>query len=252
MSRSGGDSIAAIVVGEAGPSESRDILATIAAPPDADHAGGIQVLDDLLLIPFANRNGRSYVRFYDLSVPTSPLFLGELMLEQAGAVRYAGHASNVAIARLADGRLLLLSGAHSTRAVEAFVTIESWTGGAVAVGEHGWRHAATLYREIEPGLQTIALLPQCDGTLFLAGARNSRIPPPAFGRDRLRLYRLGEADGGLPRFEEERAVHIRCDMCNFAAGAGPFITPHGRLVVYGAPHSDGKGVLTIEAFAERR
>lgn len=220
-----------------------EIVGRIPSPPEADHGGGIQLLGNLLVLPYEKRGEHAVVGFYDVSDPRAPKLVYELDRSE-GPFPYPGNASNAAIARLTDGRLLLVVGAHSSRSLDFYVSngLEPGTPG------FAMRFFAALQRQTSTTFQNTALVTQCDGTLFLVGGWNTRLLPPSGGADKIVWLQVSNGPDGLPVFEEKGRAHMDCGRCNFAAGVGPFVTGDGSIALYAVSHSDKDGALTVEEF----
>jgi hypothetical protein len=225
-------------------SDAVDLRATIASPPPLDHGGGIQALGRLLLVPYENKRDPAAVLIYDMTDPDAPRLVQRLDRSTARAPSKPTHASNVAAARLAGGRVLVVVGTHSTRVLDFYVT----DGADLSDPGLRWTLVATLFRRVATGMQGTALVTQCDGTLFFLGVANTRIPPPAGGRDKLYAYRLDAEPAGVPVLTPVVERRMDCAFCNFAAGAGPYVDAAGRLRLYAVPHVDRDGELVVEEF----
>lgn len=223
------------------------VVATIASPPDADHGGGIDVLDDLLFVPFEDRNERALVAIYDLAEPSDPRLVHEVDRTE-GPFPHPGNSASATAARLADGRILLIVGAHSSRSLDFYVS-NGPEPGAPGFAMH---YFASLQRHVPTGIQTTTLLTQCDGTLFLVGAWNTRLPPPSGGQDLLGWFRLDLDASGAPRLTETGRAHFDCWKCNFAAGAGVFVSDDGDVRLYAVAHDDLDGDVIVEEFVPAR
>lgn len=222
VSRSGSPSAVALL----GPS---GIVAEIRAPEGLTHAGGIQALGSVLAVPYEHKQGQSRVVLYDVADPVRPRILYELDRSDVPAPSEPGHASAVALTRLADGRLLMIVGVRSSSVLDIYVSNHA----DLAAPELRFIRVGTLEDAIEGRFQSHNLVTQCDGTLYLVGAYNTGFPAPALGRDRLRWYRLDTAwDGGVALVESGSRT-LDCRRCNFRAAAGVFVSGDGELVLYG-------------------
>ena len=242
VSRSGSPNAVAIL----GPS---GIVSEIRGPAGLTHAGGIQALGSVLAVPFEHKQGQSRVMLYDVTVPARPRILYELDRSDVPSPSAPGHASAVALARLADGRLLMIVGVRSSKVLDIYVS----NNADLASPGLAFTRVGTLEEAIEGRVQSHNLVTQCDGTLFLVGAYNTGFPAPALGHDRLRWYRLGTAwDGGVD-LVEAGSRKIDCRRCNFRAAAGVFVTGEGELVLYGIEHGGaGPGrTMSYEEFRSR-
>jgi hypothetical protein len=240
VSRSGSPNAVALV----GPS---GVVSEITGPQGLTHAGGIQVLGTVLAVPFEHKQGQSRVVLYDVADPARPRVLYELDRSDVPAPSEPGHASAVALSRLADGRLLMIVGVRSSKVLDIYVSNHADLG---APGLDFTR-VGTLQDAIDGRFQSHNLVTQCDGSLFLVGAYNTGFPAPALGHDRLRWYRLGTSRDGGVELIEAGTRRVDCRRCNFAAAAGVFVTGEGELVLYGIEHG-GSGPGRTMSYEEFR
>jgi len=187
----------------------------------------------VLAVPYEHKQGHSKVVLYDVADPLHPRIIYVLDRVDVPAPSAPGHASAVAIGRLADGRLLLIVGVRSSRVMDVYLSNQA------ELDRPGlsFERVATLAGAVEGRFQSQNLLTQCDGTLFLVGAYNSGFPGPRLGADMLRWYRLTEV-GGTIHLEEAGKRKVTCVYCNFGAAAGLYVAPGGELVLYGIEHRD--------------
>ena len=225
------------------------VITEIRGPAGLTHAGGIQALGSILAVPYEHKQGKSRVVLYDVTDPARPRTLYELDRSDVPAPSAPGHASAVALTRLADGRLLMIVGVRSSKVIDVYVSNQADLAGPGL----SFSRVGTLEDAVEGRFQSHNLVTQCDGTLFLVGAYNTGFPAPALGHDRLRWYRLGSSwDGGV-QLSEAGTRKIDCRRCNFAAGGGVFVTNEGEVVLYGIEHGGaGPGrAMTYEEFRTR-
>jgi hypothetical protein len=259
ISRSGGTAAVVVVrLGSLPDANGRIATDTVAtAPPEADrvvaripfdagfdHAGGLSLMGTLLAVPMDGR-GRSQVAFFEVSDPEAPRRLGELDHSNARPPSSPDEASAVAMTRLSDGRYLLVLGVHSSKIVEFYRSRTTSLDSATTFDQLG-----ILLGLGVGGFQNLALLCQCDGTLFLVGTHNTAIPPPSRGRDHMHWYRLAPGPGAMPRLTEEQEQWIHCDYCNLAAAAGLFITREREVLLYATEFWSRKegDWVTVEEF----
>ncbi len=225
VSRSGSPHAVAIV----GPG---GVAAEITAPHGLTHAGGLQALGQILAVPYEQKQGRSVVILYDVSEPRYPRKLYEVDRSDVPPPSAPGHASAVALARLADGRVALIVGVRSSKVLDLYLSNQA------DLDQQGLRfdRVATLAGAVEGRFQSHNLVTQCDGTLFLVGAYNSGFPGPGLGADMVRWYRLSQSAEGSVRLEAQGKRKVKCESCNFGAAAGVYVAPGGELMLYGIEH----------------
>ena len=226
VSRSGSPNAVALV----GPD---GVVSEISAPAGITHAGGIQALGSVLAVPYEHKQGHSKVVLYDVADPTHPRIIYVLDRADVPAPSAPGHASAVAIGRLADGRLLLMVGVRSSKVMDVYLSNQA------ELDQPGLRfdRVATLVNAVEGHFQSQNLVTQCDGTLFLVGAYNRGFPGPRLGSDMLRWYRVAAVDGAIELVAAGKRK-VTCVHCNFGAAAGVYVAPGGELLLYGIEHRD--------------
>lgn len=226
------------------PPGSDRIVREFPAPPGHDHGGGMQVVGHTLAVPF--ETGReSLVAFYDLSDPEHPLPLATLHRDEVPAPGHPGRASAVGAAKLADGRYLLLVGERSSKLLTFYVS-----RGTRLDHDLAFDWVTAISGAVVGGFQNMNLVAQCDGALFLVGTHNTSVPPPSLGSDLVRWYRLANADDGSLQVLPVGSRQLVCRRCNFGAGAGLYVDPDGRLLLYAVEHNAGgpEGSIEMEEF----
>jgi hypothetical protein len=227
VSRSGSAQAVAIV----GPN---GVVSEITAPEGLTHAGGIQALGEILAVPYEHKGGRSAVLLYDVTDASHPRVIYELDRSEVPAPSEAGHASAVALTRLADGRVAMIVGVHSSKVLDLYVSNQS----DLAAPGLEFNLVATLANAVEGRFQSQNLVTQCDGSLFLIGTYNNGFPGPRLGADMIRWYRLSQNASGAVQLEAQGKRKVTCTYCNFGAAAGVYVAPAGDLMLYGIEHRD--------------
>jgi hypothetical protein len=224
-----------------------------------DHAGGVQALGTLLAVANWRSEGddaslpleeRSHVAFFDMSDPTAPQEMGilgrdVLVSDQTGAV---------AMARLANDRILLISGRDESNWLDFYVS----EPGQAAGWQHrtSWHESATISGlpdgDDEFGdYQALNLVTRCgDGALFLVGTHKEG---DVWGPDWADLYRV-ELYGGSVMLTKVAKRHLQCDgHCNLDAAGGVYVAPDGRLIVYATEHAaDGPSIDGLRSVRARQ
>jgi hypothetical protein len=254
-------------------------------PTTYDHPGGMQVVGDIAAIAMmeagdGHPDPPGVVMFMDLSglpdvnaVELFPETLDVIGPEESTRIGAVG------ITQLLDGRFLLVvqngkgrwlhffrSEATSYDGLvddlsdpsdQAFFWLDSW---------HYPEIIGKWYREVDgiptsASFQTINLVTQEDGRVFLIGARNSNKAAPFFefpviveSEDRLQLYEVENFDGSgdvvvRTRLSED-GKHMHLTNAgflstagsghngNFNAAAGVYISPTGEFILYAAEHDN--------------
>lgn len=244
------------------PPQSDVVVTTRSSPLGMDHAGGIQLIGEQLVVGFEGDRG-SRVEFWGMRDPERPL--RHAVLPHETGVKGAG---TVSIARLRDGRYLLIVGGANANALDFYVT-RPGTGSPAAAR---WTHVAT-WRESQlrseiPGdrefgnYQNLNLLMDERGALFLIGTHKDSVR----NTDWADLYRLDTAGDAVPRITKIAKRHLYCAIpsvvlpanrvfggrqCDLDAAGGAYVSRRGRLLLYATEHdNDGPGG-TIKAMEFR-
>ncbi len=218
------------------------------------HAGGIQAHGNVVAVPIFGDNPGSQgseIRFYDLSVPTAPFELTAARIDRA-----AGLKSNAAgLARLSDDHYMTL--VWDDTHLDFYRSVSTSLGGGFPT-TFARVHKDNVVGGFQSGgggfsgfgtYQNVNLVMQCDGSMYLVGARNKEKGSPTFstpGDDLATLYRVSWPMGssGLPDYTVEPTIYkvdqqtfyCRNQQCNFGAGAGVYTPNSGKLWLYGASH----------------
>jgi len=230
---------------ESPPPVSDRVVAEIPGEPGLHHAGGMQVVGSVLVVPYEDHRVTSRIVLYDVRDPVHPVRLHVLDHSDIRAPSHPGQASAAGIAKLADGRYLLVVGVHSSKVLDFYVsTTTSLHDPAL---RFVWFH--TRKGGMVGGFQSLNFVTQCDGTLFLVGTHNTSLPPPQLGQDHYHWYRVSVTDG-VVQLKEEGDQHAFCHGCNFAAGAAVYVDPNGLPYLYAVEHEDGgpKRSVRLEEF----
>ena len=221
VSRSG-SATAVLVIRLDSLADTGRVVAEIPFAPGFDHAGGLALAGTVLAVP-VHGSKRAEVVFYDVRDPERPRLIGAFDHSHP-ELSPSSNVAAVALTRLADGRYLLVLGVRSSKLVEFHVSTDT---------------SLTSFRllGVETGLavrgfQSLSLLTQCDGALYLVGAHNTAIPPPSRGHDHVHWYRLERAARGAIALNEEGERRLRCRHCNLAAAGGVYVTAERRVLIY--------------------
>jgi hypothetical protein len=222
--------------------------------PDFKHAGGLQALGNILAVPVERGRevnpitgevidpGASKVIFYDVTNPLSPVRLAN-EVDHSSLADAAGVAF---MARLADGRVLLGIGRADSNVLDFYVSTGNDLRTTGFVHFDTWFESELTGGDSEFGnYQSINLVTQCDGALFLIGTHeNTAIQ---VGKDFADTFRLTNGAGDDVAIEKVAANHLVCgnrgvNHCNLDAAGGVYVDPGGQLYIYGAEH-DNDGPL---------
>jgi hypothetical protein len=182
-----------------------------------DHVGGLQALGRLLAVPLENATA-SRVVFFDVGSSGVPARLGQLDRPTIGA------AGTATLAKLADGRTLLVVGRYNAQILDFYVSLDA-TGvprfGSFATWDAA--DAGVLFDHY----QNIDAIPQCDGALFLVATTRTDVGSHHI----IDAWRL--ADGSDVAITKVSSRQVLCDtFCDFGGAAGAYVTPAGELYLY--------------------
>jgi hypothetical protein len=100
--------------------------------------------------------------------------LYELDRSDVPAPSEPGHASAVAVARLADGRVMMMVGVRSSKILDVYISNQA----DLSAPGLEFTLVTTLANAVEGRFQSQDLVTQCDGSLFLVGTYNNGFPGP--------------------------------------------------------------------------
>ena len=234
------------------------------------HPGGIQLVGDWLVVPLEGSNGpNAKIVFYDLALPFSPREAPfEVDITNPASNRdYAGTAS---IAKLSDGRYLLIRGGNNARPLTLYMSAGTTLDNDPAFQFIGEWVPPFLNPPIWPAFQNLNIVTECgSGDLFLIGTHNNS--PIGALEDWVFAYRLRimhSDDAATPTtivVEHEESRHLYCsygprttvgpveffggigDQCNFDAAAGVYVSSAGELLLYGTEHDNDGPFGSVKA-----
>jgi hypothetical protein len=222
--------------------------------PQYAHAGGLQIVDDVLAVPLENPGDdqlpEGMIVFVDLADPEAPINLRQIGLShKAGAV---------AITRQPSGRfLMIVIGPDDNKKILVyesnvdnlrdpnldFSLIDEWEMGELE--GNPFPEPVSIWPTKYKGYQAINFVRQSDGQLFLIGTHNTLDIPPGVGTDYAELYQVVFRDDEFKLIYVAQK-HLYCEnagsgrMCNLAAAGGVYISPSGELILYSTEHyNDG-------------
>ncbi len=219
------------------------------------HAGGMQILGDILVVPIERSDPpESRVVFLNLAKPETPQRFA-MTVE-----RDDRKAAATALTRLANRHYLL--------AVWNAGILEFYLSNTAKL-EDGFGLPASWHKEdvkAGPGqdanfsdFQTLNFIEQTDGKLFLIGLHNtSSAAPTVPGRDYADLYRVtlpASLRGpspvlNVPTITKIAKQHLLChnQQCNMDGAAGTYVDHRGRLHAYSTWHWRSDDLLRVNEF----
>lgn len=239
------------------------IILTVPRLPDFLHAGGMSTLGNYLAVPLERgtvrnpgsgeiiREGESRVLFFDMADPTAPRKL-DLEVDHT---EFADAAGAVLMARLANGRILFGIGRGGSKTIDFYVSNGSDLEASTFIPFYTWnedeRHSDLSGDDDYGDYQTLNVVTQCDGTLFMVGTHKNL----GNGRDFADTWRLDNGDGNQVEITKVAGRHLVCDnlganQCNLDAAAGVYLDPDGQILLYSTEHdNDGPaGSVKMEEF----
>lgn len=238
----------------ADPPEGDRVVALEAISEEFKHAGGFQMLGDHLAIG-VEEDGASEVAFYDLTDPLKPQKLYSIRRtnEDLDVKEDPATAGAVALAKLpGDGRYLLIVGRTNSNTLDfyrsarrnlknpGFEYMGSWRERYLMADSDDVDHEFGNY-------QTINLIPQSDGRMFLVGLHNSALLD--FGQDWADLFELEFTSGQRPVIIKVDKKHLyTTDRISMDAGAGVSFGRGNGLHLYAVRHWAERGKITFNEF----
>ena len=230
------------------------VIVQVPRLPEFHHAGGMQALGNFLAVGVERADvrhpvtheiiepGASRALFYDLSDPRSPRKL-DTEIDHTDLANAAGA---LIMGRLLDGRILVGIGRGDSAVIDFYVSGGTELEGAVFAHFDTWSKGElrTDIGDDDFGdYQSVNLITQCDGTLFLVGTHQNGFS----GEDFADTFRLENGTGDEVVITKVARRHLVCDdigeqQCNLDAAGGVYLDPEGHILVYGTEHdNDGPG-----------
>ncbi|MGH7492887.1 MAG: hypothetical protein ACREOO_10890, partial [bacterium] len=250
----------ALRIHETPPPAADRIMKEIASEPGFDHAGGMQIIGNILAVPFEDHKSSSRVVLYDVTDPENPQKFHFLDHSNVTSPSDPGQGSAVGITKLQDGRFLLVVGVHSSKVLDFYVSNTTSLRDPALKFERFHTQTGGLVG----GFQNLNFINQCDGKIFLVGTHNTGWPPPSLGTNHVRWYLLRNGSANSLAIEEMGGMKLHCEYptgsltsevhCNFGAGGGLYIDPGSQVYIYGVEHdNDGPaGSVKVEEFRASR
>lgn len=230
------------------PGSSYSVVGLLEKAPGS-HAGGMQIMGRFLVVPFYGLSGNpDALSIYDLQDPKRPK---QRTLLKA-AEKNGGSFGNASLARMANGRYLLLGlgGGKITPFVSKGTSFpekpDEWTRGRNFSPGKLWAaggdSSPPVIKSLGSGYQNTQLVADCNGELFILGTHNSHKLSYFHmgGKDYIDIWKvtLQEIQNGDAYDIHLKKVgnrHMYCgkEWCNFNTGASVYIDPMtGNLSAY--------------------
>jgi hypothetical protein len=259
------------------PPATDKIVASVSIDSKMWHAGGMDVMGDVLAVPveypppntlpltrLANLPipkfwdaPRSRIVFFDMKNPTTPKRL-KPTIDRAGVKSTA-----VALCKLPNGFYLAV--VFSAAGLDFYLSKTKRFNSGFRKRPTRWAIDRVRALEGEPrkfdGYQTINLINQSDGRLYLVGLHNTSGMAPTLGGDNNAdlftvdipgMHRKPENatdSGEAPVITRVSSVKVECKhrQCNMDAAAGVYVD-RGNLIIYSAYHWRQSGILRFNEF----
>ncbi|MGD9850889.1 MAG: hypothetical protein AB7T38_06465 [Nitrospirales bacterium] len=238
------------------------VIKVVEASRTLTHAGGFQVVGDVLVVGMEGGNV-SEVVFYNIKNPKNPQELYRIPRSGAiGGFSEKPSAGATALVKRPDGRFVLIVGRSDSNVLDIYLSqaVNLLTNTFQYVDSWHERELQGMDREFG-NYQNINLIRQCDGQLFFVGLhKNVKLGGVIRGgedwADLFKLELLQLSQTGNPGVMSHHTVitkvanrHIYChDICDFDAGAGVYIDTNGELFIYGVEHWRHSGVVRLNEF----
>lgn len=250
----------ALPLHETSPPAGDRIIKEVAGEPGFDHAGGMQIIGNILAVPFEDHKNKSCVVLYDLKNPEDPAKFHVLDHSNVTSPSDPGQGSAVGLTKLQDGRYLMVVGVHSSKVLDFYVSNATSLRDPALKFERFYTQKGGLVG----GFQNLNFINQCDGKIFMVGTHNTGWPPPSQGANHVRWYQLKNGPANTLAIEKVGAMELHCEYptaalasvvhCNLGAGGGIYIDRNRQVYVYGVEHdNDGPaGSVKFEEFRASR
>lgn len=236
------------------PAPADRVVAVVDIDPERWHAGGFQIAGDIAAVPLYGDAQGSEIRLFDVADPEHPRPIAG-GIERGTEISYAA-----ALTRRIDGRYWLLAWDDVDLELYRSVTDDARDGFETATQTVDLDQVEGGFQGGGCGLsgcgtyQNLNFVRQCDGQLFVVGARNTQKAAPNLpGDDVVSLYRVdGETTGDPVALSLVDRREIACaDRCNFAAGTGVYVDDPDHLSLYATAHwlSDGNQRFSFNEYS---
>jgi hypothetical protein len=213
--------------------------------PDSGHSGGMDVEGCFVAVPMESEQFSTVAIYNACDDPKHPTRVGLPIEHQVGGGELSNEAGTASLARLPDGKYLLIIGRADVRELDFYVS--------PSLVEPNFEFRSTWYAEniisgLEDGdanfeeYQSLSAVMQCDGTLFLIGMHNNALFNKVLGEDWADLYRV-DFDAGEPVIHKVAKKHFWCGwtggirQCNFDAAGAVWISRDLDIVLYSTEHA---------------
>ena len=223
------------------------------------HAGGIALLGDVLAVPLENRDeDKSVIAFYNLSQVRKIERLKNMI------IRSSGKCGAVALAKLADGRIVCISWSDDDKGPDRFeIYLSKSTKQLFVFGKPIAINYSTVKNKPsgKSKFQAIQLLHQEDGKLYILATQNTnKLAPKLNGNNEallfeLELYPKQNKESTSIKFLQKRKFAQGGSYHNFAAACGVYVSPNNKLALYAGHHWRSKKSIRFAEFwneGERR
>lgn len=181
------------------------------------HAGGISILDHILVVPVENpKTKMSKIIFFDLSEPFLPRKI------DTEIIRSDSTTGSVLVYKTAEEKIMVVGNVDGR--------MEFFEAKSQDIRD-GFETKKILMTESRG--QGTDVIQQCDGKLYLMDFNNTgKFAPIINGKDIVSLYKL-DPEKNLTTFVNKRHF-VSKGYCNFKAAGSHYITEDSQLILYGS------------------
>lgn len=220
------------------PPEASDHVSYFLPFPDLtfNHAGGLQVSGDFVVVPFEGDSGIAGFRLARL-LPDSIPDWSETYSRVRGNMNSAGAAS---LSRLSNGRYVVLVFGWDSKEVEIFLSPSSSL--PYFESSDRWVSIGRIDTPVDfRPYQNVQLVTDCSGRTYIVGTHRNGWPSY---EDWVDIWSIDFSRVSAPAFRKVGNRNLKCRSsytsgqryCDFMAGAGVFVDHAGRVLIYGIEH----------------
>lgn len=245
------------------PPNGDEVVRTIGIDSAMWHAGGINILGDILAVPVYNTApANCRIVFFHLQDPENPQRF-RVTIERPGM-----KAGAVALTKLRNGYYLVAVWSDSDawpRRLDFYLSRTQNINDGFRSNSTTWEasaiNAANGHRATFDNFQNINFVPRSDGRLFLVGMHNTSDKAPTIpGKDYADLYeiefpedtieKLNNPELAMPTITKVANKQFFCNdqQANMDGAAGIYVDPAGFLRVYSAYHWRSDSIIKFNEY----
>ncbi|MFQ5648923.1 MAG: hypothetical protein ACE5IY_03190 [bacterium] len=253
-----------IITGESPPAQDK-LVRTVSIDRKRWHAGGLSVLGDILAVPiYSKEPDDCKIVFYHMADPENPE-LFDVTIDRPGV-----RAGAVAMTKLPGGRFLVAvwsDSDHLERRLDFYLSKSTDIFEGFEPRALTWPASEARARNGRPtrfeNYQTVNLINQADGRLYVVGLHNTSDKAPTLkGKDYADLWEIKFPEQSIlqdrPVLSKPRVVKMRKlrfddtgQQSNMDGAAGVHIDRDGTLNIYATYHWRSDGLLNFVEYKEK-